>query len=292
MGSRPPARDVLAAGSVVTRPGKQVLLVHRPRYDDWSFPKGKLDRGEHVTSAAVREVAEETGLDIRLGPPLPSQRYRVGARIKTVDYWMGRVVGDDDVSRYVPNSEIDEVAWVPLDKAIRLLTYSRDRELLESAGKVRKKTNALVVLRHAKARSRRAWRGEDRRRPLLKIGHDQADRLVPLLAAYGVGEVISSPSLRCVQTVAPYADATRQPIHEIASLSEEGSSGKLVRDLLGGLQERRENIVVCSHRPVLPSVCKALQVKDPDLDPGSFLVVHHRKGSVVAVERHTPRAGR
>ena len=69
------ARDVVAAGAVVFRPGRQVLLVHRQRYDDWSFPKGKLDPGEHATTAAVREVGEETGLHVRLGPPLPEQRY-------------------------------------------------------------------------------------------------------------------------------------------------------------------------------------------------------------------------
>ncbi len=70
-----PPRDVRAAGAVVTRKGGDVLLVHRPRYDDWSFPKGKVDPGEHVVTAAIREVAEETGLDVRLGPPLPGQRY-------------------------------------------------------------------------------------------------------------------------------------------------------------------------------------------------------------------------
>ena len=95
-----PARDVRAAGAVVTRKGGDVLLVHRPRYDDWSFPKGKLDPGEHAVTAAVREVAEETGLDVRLGPPLPGQRYRLAnGRTKAVSYWTARVVGDDDVSR-------------------------------------------------------------------------------------------------------------------------------------------------------------------------------------------------
>ena len=84
-------RDVRAAGAVVTRKGGDVLLVHRPKYDDWSFPKGKLDPGEHATAAAVREVAEETGLDVRLGPALLAQRYRMSnGRIKAVHYWVGR----------------------------------------------------------------------------------------------------------------------------------------------------------------------------------------------------------
>src|SRR3954449_3075046 len=100
------ALEILSAGAVVSRKGPDVLLVHRPKYDDWSFPKGKLDPGEHQTSAAVREVAEETGLDIRLGPPLTSQHYEVGngRRVtKRVYYWAGRVVSGDDVSTYQPN---------------------------------------------------------------------------------------------------------------------------------------------------------------------------------------------
>src|SRR3954464_7537533 len=119
---------ILAAGGLVVRhvaEGEQIVLVHRPKYDDWSFPKGKVDPGEHVLAAAVREVAEETGLHIRLGPPLRPQRYVVGgtARNKVVHYWSGRVVGGDDVAMYRANDEIDQVSWMDLDKARRRLTY-------------------------------------------------------------------------------------------------------------------------------------------------------------------------
>ena len=99
---------IVSAGAVVLRKasgsnGKgelEVLLVHRPKYDDWSFPKGKLDRGETTAAAAVREVEEETGLRVRLGVPLSRQSYPNGARTKVVDYWTGRVTGDHDVSTY------------------------------------------------------------------------------------------------------------------------------------------------------------------------------------------------
>src|SRR3954454_10948336 len=100
--------DVVAAGAVVVRSanGGEVLLVHRPKYDDWAWPKGKQDPGEHVTATAVREVLEETGVAVRLGRPLPRQLYLVsGSRAKHVHYWTGWVVGDHDVSGYAANSE-------------------------------------------------------------------------------------------------------------------------------------------------------------------------------------------
>ena len=168
--------DILAAGVVVFRPGREVLLVHRPKYDDWSFPKGKLDRGEHPTAAAVREVAEETGVHVRLGPRLPSQRYPVARRMKTVHYWTGRVVGDDDVTAYRPNDEIDAVAWVPVDEASARLSYDYDRETLAAALRVRHRTHAVVVLRHAQARSRSAWHG-DRKSTRLNSSHTDISRM-------------------------------------------------------------------------------------------------------------------
>ena len=216
-------RDVRAAGAVVTRKGGEVLLVHRPKYDDWSFPKGKLDRGEHVVTAAVREVAEETGLDVRLGPALSRQRYRMSnGRWKAVDYWTARVAGSDDVSRYRPNDEIDAVEWVDWKDAQQRLTYAYDRDTLAEARPLRRRTRALVVLRHAEARSRNGWKKDDRRRPLVRLGETQSQRLVPLLAAFDVTVAHTSTSTRCVQTVMPYADVTGWPVKLYDELSEEG----------------------------------------------------------------------
>ncbi|WP_377320816.1 NUDIX domain-containing protein [Pimelobacter simplex] len=288
--------DILAAGVVAFRPGREVLLVHRPKYDDWSFPKGKLDRGEHATAAAVREVAEETGVHVRLGPPLPTQRYPVARRMKTVHYWTGRVVGDDDVSAYRPNDEIDQVAWVPVADAPERLTYDRDRETLADALRVRRKTHAVVVLRHARARSRSAWRGPDAGRTLLKVGEAEADRLVPLLAAYGVTRVLTSTSTRCVQTVRPYAETAGYPFDLRPRLTEENAAprpvAKIVHELLDGDGATAENAVLCTHRPVLPLVYDAAGVElapDDGLAPAEMLVLHVRKGRIVAVERHQPR---
>ncbi|WP_310526916.1 NUDIX hydrolase [Nocardioides sp.] len=281
-----PAPDVRAAGAVVTRKGGDVLLVHRPRYDDWSFPKGKLDPDEHVTTAAVREVAEETGLDIRLGPALGTQRYDVGrGRMKSVNYWVARVQGDDDVSCYRVNEEIDAVAWVPWAEAVERLTYDHDRDTLAQARPLRRKSRALLVLRHGHARSRRSWKGDDRRRQLLIAGENEAQRLVPVLAAFGVTEVHSSSSVRCVATVTPYVHTTGWPLHSYDELSEEDVSVPVIDDLVETLLAADSSAVLCTHRPVLPVVLKPLGLADVKLEPAELLVVHHRKGVVVAADR-------
>ncbi len=287
------AREVVSAGAVVLGPGGTVLLVHRPKYDDWSFPKGKLDRGEHATAAAVREVEEETGLRIRLGVPLRSQRYPIRVGIKVVHYWVGRAVGDVDVGGYEPNAEIDEVAWFPVDKARHRLSYEFDRDTLDEALARARKTRTLVILRHGEARSRKAWRADDRQRPLLAAGKHQADRLVPVLAAYDVRRLVSSSSTRCVQTLEPYAAATGSKLRTDDLLSEEDASPDAVRDVLAplteGLHERPASaggLVVCTHRPVLPWVFDALGLEDPELETGELVVLHLRKGRVRTAERH------
>lgn len=123
--------EVRAAGGLVERTAPdgtvQVLVVHRPRYDDWSFPKGKLDPGEDFLAAAVREVREETGLEVEVGEELAPVRYHDHrGRPKVVRYWRMRAVG----GAFEPNDEVDEVRWLPADDARPLLTYPHDRALL------------------------------------------------------------------------------------------------------------------------------------------------------------------
>ena len=279
-----PPPDVVAAGVVVWRPGHEVLLVHRPRYDDWSFPKGKLDPDEAAPVAAVREVLEETGVDVRLGPPLPAQEYAVGAGRKVVHYWVGWAVDDDDVSGYAPNHEVDAVRWVTHDEALTRLTYRHDRETLAAALEWRRPTRALVVLRHGKACSRKAWDGDDRERPLDELGHEQSHRLVPLLAAWDVAGVVTSSSARCVQTVTPYADAVGRKVRATDALSEEDATDAAVAEIVAELLGKRRGSVLCTHRPVLPAVLDAAGVRRESLEPGGFVVVHHRKGRAVTAE--------
>jgi 8-oxo-dGTP diphosphatase len=122
--------EVRAAGGVVLDDSGRVALVHRPRYDDWTLPKGKLDRGESFEDAALREVEEETGLRCRLVRELPSSEYLdAKRRSKLVRYWLMEVEHDPG---FVPNDEVDELRWVPVDEAPALITYSRDAEILGS----------------------------------------------------------------------------------------------------------------------------------------------------------------
>ncbi len=283
------SETVVAAGAVVSRKGPEVLLVHRPKYDDWSFPKGKVDAGEHVTTTAVREVAEETGLDVRLGPPLSNQHYVVHnghPHDKRAHYWTARVVGGDDVSSYRPNDEIDDVAWVPLDAAWDRLTYERDRATLEEYTKVPRKTRPLIVLRHGKAKARKSWDKDDRRRPLTKTGQLQADQLVPVLGAYGVTRVLSSSSRRCWSTIGPYSDLAELDLEVTRDLSEEDATPRAVTGHVNRLLDRPDPAVLCTHRPVLPFVYDALGIGDPHLKAGAMLVLHHRNGQITAVEHH------
>ena len=284
----PPSRpigDVLAAGAVVIRKDA-VLLVHRPRYGDWSFPKGKLDRGELAPVAGVREVLEETGVRIRLGTPLRPQRYPNGGRMKTVSYWHGRVVGDPSVDGYVVNDEIDQVEWVPLRKAKRRLSYTFDQATLAEALETEWRTRALVVVRHAHARARKSWRKDDRLRPLLAEGKRDAAKLVPLLSAYGPTRLVTSSSVRCAQTLVPYAEASGWPLEETDGLSQEDATAESVLEIVDDLLHGTECAAICTHRPVLPTVLDALEVVTEKLAPGELVVVHHRKGKIAAFERY------
>src|SRR4028119_2057106 len=208
-------RTVLAAGAVVRRPSEddlELLVVHRPRHGDWSLPKGKLDPGEQLRVTAVREVLEETSVPIRLGLPLTQMRCEVSRpkpMTKEVSYWVGRPIGSGDLS-HVPDEEIDGVRWVVASQANQLLTYERDHALVQQLLDLRKrswhKTRAVIVLRHAHAVARSKWEGKDQLRPLSDQGLREAHELVPLLGAFGVSRVVSSPSTRCVQSVEPYVE--------------------------------------------------------------------------------------
>ena len=317
----PPRTVVLAAGTVPwrVRDGRlEVLLVHRPRFDDWGWPKGKLDPGEASAVAAVRETLEETGLLVRLGLPLPQSTYDVpGATAdgvprlvpKVVDYWAAEVVGGDG---HLAN-EIDEVAWLDPAAADARLDYRRDvdqlRAVVRAHAEGRLRTWPLLVVRHAKAVGRSSWTGPDQERPLDTTGEAHSKALVPLLHAFAPRKVVTSPSARCADTVRPYADAAGLSLRERDGLSEEGHAAEPHRAGAHTLKllRRGRPVVLCSHGPVLPAVLDVLagaavegspeqlhllEVADLGLAKGEVLAAHvsgrGEDARVVAVERHDP----
>lgn len=315
---------VMTAGGLVwrRRGGElQVQLVHRPRYDDWSWPKGKLETGESFQGAALREVGEETGREIVLGRPLPGLQYLTpDGRVKRVHYWASRRArkGHDGAALTarapvapVDRTEVDRSEWLSVADAAQRLTRASDRGPLDALTKADAEgvlsTRALVIARHGRAVPRTSWHGSERDRPLTPVGHAQAAALVPVLAAYGVEQVISSRWERCATTIDPYVRASglRPSYSEyLTEAQHERSPSRVaatVRDLLA---ETTESSVICTHRPVLPTVLDVLgqhasrtvaddlPSADPFLEPGEVLVAHVADtpdgARVVATEKVSP----
>lgn len=296
---------IQAAGVVLLRPGangREVLVVHRPGHDDWSLPKGKVDPGEHVVAAAVRECDEETGFTPLLGVPLQAHTYSVSGRPKVVHYWKASVRSDEG---FAADEEVDEIRWVPVDDADDLLTYPSDAASVAEACEL-PDTSPLIILRHTQALKRNAFDGDaDIDRPLTGKGRTQARELVAILDAYGPLEIHTSSAKRCYDTVKKLAKHLGAAAEREDALTEEGfrTSPEAAAERAAEIASIDTPVLLCSHRPVIPTILEAvarelgLRAKDLDgswddkLPPGAFMVIHRRvtpKGRmrVVAVERH------
>ncbi len=207
----PANKAVLAAGAVVWRASDdgiepEVAVIHRPRYDDWSLPKGKVDVGESEPITAVREVLEETGYTAHLGRRLTSVSYRVETQgVKKVQYWAARIVDGE----FAPNDEVDELKWLPVSAAVKQLQYAHDRKVLRRFAKLPADTKTILIVRHGTAGSKSRYKGDDRLRPLDKRGRAQAESLVGQLLAFGGDTLYAADRVRCEQTLETVGRRTR-----------------------------------------------------------------------------------
>jgi len=291
---------IRAAGAVLWRrapDGPRVALVHRPRYDDWSFPKGKVDAGEHVLGAALREVVEETGIAVRLGRRLPSITYLKDGRPKQVDYWSATPIDAEAV--FVPNEEVDRLEWLPVAEAVERLSYERDAQVLREFAAGPLTTRPVVILRHALAGRKSDWRDDDALRPLDDRGRAQARALAALLGVFGRLRPVSSATARCVETLLPYAlasggEVTTDRAFTVGRTDAGRAGSRLVELACDGA----DPLVVCTHGEIVGDLIAELCRKfgepvpdDPSLRKGGFWVAHlavddDGTSGVAALERH------
>ncbi len=280
---------VRAAGCVVWRYGSdepEVVLVHRPRWNDWTFPKGKLESGELSTVAATRELEEETGLRVWLGPRLRDDHYTIASgQPKVVSYWCAQPPRKADITSYQPNSEIDKVEWFSVSRARESLSYPRDVDRLDELEHAPFDSSVLLVVRHAEARKRKTWRHDDTERPLTAEGRRTSERLAPVFAAYGITRVVTSDAVRCVDTMLPFVNGYDIKSRLDPGLSEDRASKKSLAKAAARALGSEKRMAICTHRPVLPGLCAALGIGDTELDPGGMIVIHRARGKVLSIEK-------
>jgi 8-oxo-dGTP diphosphatase len=277
----------LAAGGVVWRQeGADLLvaLVHRPRYDDWTLPKGKTGPNEQLLLAAVREVGEETGAAVAVGRRLAPIEYPLGDDgRKRVTHWAMRYLGGE----HTPSEEVDRISWLTVAEATQRLTYPIDRVVLADFARFATVTSTVLLLRHARAGKRSQYQGDDRLRPLDKIGRRQARESVELLSAFRPERILTADRRRCEQTVAPLGERLGLPVLTVPEFADEAYLADPARtaESLYRHAEQVASTVICSQGSAIPGLLADLAVP----------VEHHnaRKGSlwVLSLAGRRPVAG-
>ena len=285
---------ILAAGAVLWRKGEkkkiEVLIIHRPKYDDWTFPKGKAEIGEPLIACAYREVLEETNIETAFGPYLGEVEYLTNDGKKKVSFWSAKVIKEKEFNS---NAEVDQLKWVEVTKVKELLTLDTDRKILEQFLRIEPDTKPLVLLRHAKAVTRDEWQGEDDDRPLDSYGQNQAKRLLAMYQVFNLEQIHSSDAVRCYDTVVAIAKGLSIKLEVTGKLSESTfkKDKEKAFDYAKDLMKLNESILLCSHNPILPKILNKLTKKsEVDADEGKLLpadgwVIHRIGKEVIQIDR-------
>ena len=285
---------ISAAGAVVWRKHKdnftEVAIIHRPKYDDWSFPKGKIEVGESLIACAHREVLEETNLQTEFGPHLGQVEYFTPDGLKKVTYWSAKVIAEKP---FRANIEVDQLKWIPITKIIEVLTNETDKEIFDKFVKVKFNSKPFILLRHAKAITRDEWQGEDDDRPLSSSGQNQAMRLLSTYQVFNIDQIHSSDAVRCYDTVKSMAKGLDIKLEVSSKLSESTykKDKEKAFDYVRELIKEDKSILICSHNPILPKMLNKLTKKseieaDEDkLSPADGWVIHRSGKEIIQIDR-------
>ncbi len=288
------SKIILAAGALVWRKSKEkkieIAVIHRPKYNDWTIPKGKVELNESSIACAYREVIEETSIETEFGMYLGEVKYQSLDGPKQVSFWSAQVVKENT---FTPNSEVDEIKWVEAAKAAKFLSLESDKEILSKFNKLKYESKPLVLLRHAKALSRDEWQGDDDDRPLDSLGQMQAKRLLSIYQAFNLEQIHTSDAIRCYDTVEPMAKAlglrleVSNKLSESAFKKDKEDAFDYARDLI----KSDKRALLCSHNPILPKVLNKLTKKsdvesdEEKLYPADAWVIHRIGKEVIQIDR-------
>jgi 8-oxo-(d)GTP phosphatase len=283
---------IRAAGALLWRENSElkieIALIHRPRYGDWSLPKGKIEEGESSLRCAFREVIEETGITPQFGRELGSVEYKEPAGLKRVKYWAAKALTDE----FLPNEEVDEIKWLDPDDALARATHESDRTIINNFLAQEPRTDTLIIVRHTKALERGDWDEDDSKRTLDERGLAQSEALIQHLEPFGIDEIYSSDYIRCVETVTPLAQSRGLKITEIPNLNEANFEFDPERAIsfANAVKQDEKNILICSHNPVIPTMLRGIlntKLKNKDLiklEPGDAWIVHRVRGEIVGLD--------